>query len=554
MPNRNKILVGAGIIWSITLCYLFISRKLSHSTTLLNFIPGILFWKQKMENDEEQKCNVKEASTSVPVGYQSDSHLETEEETVKGPKTSNFMVGGLIGASPPKFVSLEEIIKAANGMKNMALAHEIAVDKNFQLQKLEPDDGTFHRKVKEIMHKAFWNLLAEQLDEDPPNYTQALVLLQEIKETLDELVLPHHAKIRENLNEVLDVNLIKQQAENCVLNFHHYAQYVISIMSKICAPVRDEKIRELSQKTDVIEIFKGIMEVLQLMRLDLANFTITMMRPNIVASSIEYEKAKFAEFLKVNTNGLQFTKKWLLRHFDSINVSSSSSDINTVRQLTHCLLTEAYLDLLEWDFSPDAETLMLDQSRLLELRDKTSRLSIIGSVILLVNNAVGAPILGVSSFKKNIKQHLNVLLDSVHSNKDLESIMPNIVLQVKTDLKVTLEEINATPLSSEIETLLEGQILDLINPEHKIRHLINLRIRQFLQKIILSQTATPQQVPPGLSSLQEELTAIVAQFLILISHNRSVFGEYYQEIVTNTLIKKETENNKDMSAIHTMDL
>ena len=51
--------------------------------------------------------------------------------------------------------------------------------------------------------------------------------------------------------------------------------------------------------------------------------------------------------------------------------------------------------------------------------------------------------------------------------------MPNIVLQVKTDLKITLEEINATPLSSEIETLLKGQILDLINPEHKIRHLIS---------------------------------------------------------------------------------
>lgn len=99
-------------------------------------------------------------------------------------KTPNFVVGGLIGASPPKFVSLEEIINAANGMKNMALAHEIAVDKNFQLQKLEPDDGTIHRKVKEIMHKAFWNLLAEQLDEDPPNYTQALVLLKEIKEVV----------------------------------------------------------------------------------------------------------------------------------------------------------------------------------------------------------------------------------------------------------------------------------------------------------------------------------------------------------------------------------
>ncbi|PBC31744.1 T-complex protein 11-like protein 1 isoform X1 [Apis cerana] len=554
MPDRNKVLVGAGVIWGITLCCFFISRKLPGSMALLNFIPGILFWNQKMENDEKQKCNINEASTSVPVDYQSDSHIESEEENVKGQKTANFMASGLIGASPPKFVSLEEIIKAANGMKNMALAHEIAVDKNFQLQKLEPDDGTFHRRVKEIMHKAFWNLLAEQLEEDPPNYTQALVLLKEIKETLDELVLPHHAKIRENLREILDVDLIRQQAENGVLDFHHYAQYVISIMSKVCAPVRDEKIRELNQKTDVIEIFKGIMEILQLMRLDLANFTITMMRPNIVASSIEYEKAKFAEFLKVNTNGLQFTEKWLLRHYDPTKITSNSSDINAVRQLTHCLLTEAYLDLLEWDFNPDAETLMLDQGRLLELRDKTSRLSIIGSIILLVNNTVGAPIHGVSSFKKNIKQHLNVLLDSVHSNKDLETVMPNIVLQVKTDLETTLQEIGSTLLSIEMESLLEGQILDLINPGHKIRHLINLRIRQFLQKIILSQSAAPQQVPPGLSSLQEELTAIVAQFLILISHNRSVFGEYYQEIITNALIKKETENNKDTSAIHTMDL
>ncbi|XP_076397045.1 T-complex protein 11-like protein 1 isoform X1 [Megachile rotundata] len=554
MPDRSKIWIGVGVIWGITLGCFFISSKCSRSMALLNFIPGILFWNQKMENDDDQKCNINKPGTSAPVDYQSNSNPDTEEENARGQKISDFMVGGLVGASPPKFVTLEEIIKAANGMRNMALAHEIAVDKNFQLQKLDPDDGTFHKRVKDIMHKAFWSLLAEQLAEDPPNYTQALVLLKEIKETLDELVLPHHAKIRENLNEVLDIDLIKQQAEKGVLDFHHYAQYVISIMSKVCAPVRDEKIAELSQQTDVIEIFKGIMEVLQLMRLDLANFTITMMRPNIVASSIEYEKAKFTEFLKINTNGLQYTEKWLLSHFDPTKVTASSSDINAVRQLTHSLLTEAYLDLLEWDFNPDAETLMLDQGRLLELRDKTSRLSIMGSVILLVNNTVGPPVHGVSSLKKEIKQHLNVLLDTVHSNKDLESIIPNVVLQIKMDLNATLQEIGSEPLTPQLETLLEGQILDLIKPDHKIRHLISLRIRQFLQKIISSQSAAPQHVPPGLSSLQEELTAIAAQFLILISHNRSVFGEYYQEIVTNTLIKKEIEDNKDISGVHGMEL
>jgi hypothetical protein len=56
-------------------------------------------------------------------------------------KTSQgFIIPG-IAASPPKFVSLEEIMTAASGMNNMALAHEIAVDKNFRLQKFEPPDN-----------------------------------------------------------------------------------------------------------------------------------------------------------------------------------------------------------------------------------------------------------------------------------------------------------------------------------------------------------------------------------------------------------------------------
>ncbi|XP_015605701.1 T-complex protein 11-like protein 1 isoform X2 [Cephus cinctus] len=544
MPDRTKVLVGAGVVWGITICCLLIRRKIPSPTALLNFIPAILY-RQKMESDEDQKCNSNEAGKSIDI--QGRSHPDTEDDNAsRQQRAQNFMLGGITGASPPKFVSLEEILKAANGMKNMALAHEIAVDKNFQLQKLEPDESTLHSRIKEIMHKAFWSLLAEQLSEEPPRYDQALILLKEIKETLDELVLPHHTKIRENIKEVLDVDLIKQQAEQGVLDFHHYAQYVISIMSKVCAPVRDDKMIELKQRTDVIETFKGIMETLQLMRLDLANFTITMMRPNIIASSIEYEKAKFAEFLKVQTDGLQYTRKWILKHLDLEKISTTSSDVNAIKQITHCLLAEAYLDLLEWDFSPEAETLMLDQGRLLELRDRTCRLSIVGSVLLLVNNTVGAPIQEVASFKNNIKEHMAVLLDTVHSNKDLEGVMPNIVLQVKADVKTTLQEVGAPDLQPALETLLEGQILDLLKSDHKIRHLVSLRIRQFLQKIILSQSAAPQQIPPGLSSLQEELAAIAAQFLILVAHNRSVFGEYYQEIVANAIADKnrETDNQE----------
>lgn len=71
-------------------------------------------------------------------------------------------------------------------------------------------------------------------------------------------------------------------------------------MGKLCAPVRDEKIASLTKTTNVVEVFRGILETIDLMKLDMANFTINVMRPQIVANSVEYEKMKFAEYLKLD--------------------------------------------------------------------------------------------------------------------------------------------------------------------------------------------------------------------------------------------------------------
>lgn len=54
-------------------------------------------------------------------------------------------------------------------------------------------------------------------------------------------------------------------------------------MARLCAPVRDETIRGLMRESDVLTVFRGVMETLDLMRLDMANFTIQQIRPHIVA-------------------------------------------------------------------------------------------------------------------------------------------------------------------------------------------------------------------------------------------------------------------------------
>ena len=63
----------------------------------------------------------------------------------------NFIFPG-VAASPPKFMSLEEVMKAAKGVSNMVLAHEIAVDKNFKLEKFEPPDNSVEKQVGSLVN------------------------------------------------------------------------------------------------------------------------------------------------------------------------------------------------------------------------------------------------------------------------------------------------------------------------------------------------------------------------------------------------------------------
>ena len=38
------------------------------------------------------------------------------------------------------------------------------------------------RQVRDVVHKAFWDKLREEISQEPPVYNQALSLLQELKE------------------------------------------------------------------------------------------------------------------------------------------------------------------------------------------------------------------------------------------------------------------------------------------------------------------------------------------------------------------------------------
>lgn len=67
---------------------------------------------------------------------------------------------------------------------------------------------------------------------------------------------PGANSLHNQICEVLDIDLIRQQAEHNAVDIQGLANYVINTMGKMCAPVRDEDIRELKATTNIVEMLR----------------------------------------------------------------------------------------------------------------------------------------------------------------------------------------------------------------------------------------------------------------------------------------------------------
>ena len=88
---------------------------------------------------------------------------------------------------------------------------------------------------------------------------------------------------------------------------------------------------------------------------------------------------------------------------------------------------------------------------------------------------------------------------------------------------------------------LQDQIAEMEDPNHRIRDLVQRRIVDFNKQAIAGSRAAPLQIPPGLTLCQRELAQIAGGFVRLVSYNRSVFGEFYDDIIENHVLFKSGE-------------
>ncbi|XP_054906180.1 T-complex protein 11-like protein 1 [Poeciliopsis prolifica] len=456
--------------------------------------------------------------------------------------------------SPPT-ASLSSLMELENCVSNLSLAHEIVVNGDFCIKPKSPPTDSLEGRVTDIMHRAFWDCLQEQLSSDPPNYSQAVILLQELKTMLGSLLLPGHIRLRSQLDEVLDMELIQQQVQHGALDLCRLAGFVINMMASLCAPVRDPEVRALRDLKEPVELLRGIFRVLGVMKSDMVNFTIQSLRPHLLQQAVQYERAKFQQILDKQPASLDNTAAWLVAAASEeaaalpAQCDSPGPDSRALPSAT-AILNRAYMHLLHWDPHDQKypESMLMDRSRLDTLRHQLQMLVLEASVLLLTATQCRGDTFSLQGFVGKLKQTITALLEGSHTREaDLKRALLALGEAVLQQVKDALSTQRRGEFHQESQDLLRGQISDLWTNNNPVRTLIGERVRGVLLAMLQGGSAKSRpelHFPLGLVS--SELEELGTAFGRIVHFNRTVFGPFYAPILKKLLLPSgESETGED---------
>uniref|UniRef100_A0A8C4V1P3 Uncharacterized protein n=1 Tax=Falco tinnunculus TaxID=100819 RepID=A0A8C4V1P3_FALTI len=330
---------------------------------------------------------------------------------------------------------------------------------------------SLENRVKGTLHEAFWGSLEEQLSASPPDYSQAIQLLQEIEEAL-----------LSQIEEALDMELIRQEAEHGALDIHGLTTYVLGTMARLCVPIRDE------------ELLRWIFRVFGLMRMDMLNFTIQILRTHLQDHTIQYEQKKFRELLdklpsKLVGNRRTATSARAVKAVkgnrnipkpmlscsvtDERNASKSwrAPGSSTTGPSLMSVLNRGYMNVLcrEPGQEQYPETLLMDQARLQEVHVQVNLLTIIAAVQLVTTGICGSTLRGSPGFVARLKQVTKVLLEGLSCTRRVTffSRRGRASLQAQT-----LSQLGSSAFTTEKCAFLKAQIKSIAGKGNAVRHVI----------------------------------------------------------------------------------
>ncbi|PHH65807.1 hypothetical protein CDD81_1534 [Ophiocordyceps australis] len=175
---------------------------------------------------------------------------------------------------------------------NRIVVHELAINKEYQIPWEEyveqqaalsqPLYGQIRRAVGEQDGEACFGFF--------------MLMAGKIRDKLQRLLKPGNSMYK-LIGEMLDAELAQRQFALGNFSYQRFFGAMGSLLPKLCAPFRDEQVKELVQRGladgDVIERVEALNGFIDVMVCDYINYLLRMAAPQLIESSAQYEAKRF---------------------------------------------------------------------------------------------------------------------------------------------------------------------------------------------------------------------------------------------------------------------
>ncbi|EDO18079.1 hypothetical protein Kpol_1045p66 [Vanderwaltozyma polyspora DSM 70294] len=418
----------------------------------------------------------------------------TLEERISYIKTS--LQGGI--PLPPVNTHCLKEIEVQEIAKNAQLRHDIVFDPNLQFR---PNlDGNLGIKKKELADE-YWKEVENEIfvyqkrrDVFESRRTRLVPIFDNLRNIILTIVAPKDAQMVKN---ILETSVCVQGIITGSLDILQLADWICKILKGHCAPMRDTFMKQLYSKfeeattEDSLSKFVGairfLFHVLEIMKLDVANHQIRLLRPALVSNTVEFERQYYQTILSTPNNKLIPSFDWFKIKYNEEVTKGKLIAGQTTPQLLYRFNIRNILELASCHNMVQSYPVALgfDRSRLILLRTNIRQI-----VCLMICRLL---------FKQLISQHKNIdtlaknYITTKYTDERLKSEIMSLITEEHGNFKWTKNTMSiALQLCKVIEELYLDYLRETKLPQYGIPQTVALDEKQIeFAKAWLSKQIQP---------------------------------------------------------------
>ncbi|KAJ9161001.1 IQ calmodulin-binding domain-containing protein domain-containing protein [Coniochaeta hoffmannii] len=434
---------------------------------------------------------------------------------------------------------------------NRTVVHELAINKEFRIAADE-----YREQQEHLLQPLFREMRATmQTENQDAHFFLLLEVAKYIREKLQRLVRPGNS-MHTFIAELLDTEVAHQQFVTGSFSYEKFFQSMASLLPKLCAPVRDEELKQLVEdklsQGNYVDRLEALLGFIDVMLSDYANYLLQLAAPQLIESATSYENKAFAATDEASTLQLPAAEAAWRAARQKVYAELARRDPEAVNhprsrpsadRIYLQMLVDLYTQTRPVPRAEMPEMLLLDHRRVLRAGQATRRIVTAGAILLqcknLLKRDVRAPwkmeagrIFAVLEAEQGAEATVEGVMAALEAGRSMPAATKTHLRALVTKCVAAGAEAAAAPSSS------AGEAADL--PREPVLRLLLTRLRTYVlgrltaasasEKVKATSTAGERLAGLGLAEFVDKVRDMVDEMTRVGAVDRDTHGVWWEAV------------------------